>query len=77
MVIDAGDDHAVVWTKPDDWEVEPDMNAEGVFTSHPDGGTNVLFADGWVRFITRRIKPAVLRALLTRAGGEVIDRDEM
>jgi len=73
MVIDAGDDHAVVWTKPDDWEVEPVLNVEGIFKSHEDRGTNVAFADGSVRFIHDTIAAPTFRALLTRAGGEVIE----
>jgi prepilin-type N-terminal cleavage/methylation domain-containing protein/prepilin-type processing-associated H-X9-DG protein len=40
------------------------------------GGVNVLFADGGVRFLRQQIDPAVLMALATRAGGEVVDPAE-
>jgi len=76
MVVDAGDDNAVIWTKPEDWEVEPVLNVEGIFKSHEDRGTNMLFADGSVRFIHGTVAPATLRALLTRNGGEVIKAED-
>jgi prepilin-type processing-associated H-X9-DG protein len=76
MVADAGDENAVVWTKPDDWEVEPVLNVEGVFKSHEPGGSNVLFADGSVHFLSEKVKPSTLRALFTRSGGEVIAAED-
>ena len=36
------------------------------------GGTNVMFADGSVRFISKNIDTQTLRALVTRNGGETI-----
>jgi prepilin-type processing-associated H-X9-DG protein len=76
MVLDAGDDRAVEWTKPADWEFDPDPAVQSIFRSHEPGGTNMAFADGSVRFISATIQPATLRALFTRAGGEVIDAGE-
>ena len=34
MVVEAGDANAVIWTKPDDWQVDPEPNTAGVFSSH-------------------------------------------
>ena len=79
MVVEAGDANAVFWTKPDDWQVDPDLNTAGVFGSHTGvrgKGTDVGFADGSVRFLYETISPRVLRALLTRNGGEVISADD-
>ena len=79
MVVEAGDANAVVWTKPDDWETDPEPNLAGVFSSHKGAdanGSNFGFADGSVRFLGETIKPATLRALLTRNGGEVISADD-
>jgi prepilin-type processing-associated H-X9-DG protein len=76
MVLDAGDDRAVEWTKPADWEFDPDPAVQTIFTSHEPNGTNMAFADGSVRFIRVTIQAATLRALFTRAGGEVIGADE-
>jgi prepilin-type processing-associated H-X9-DG protein len=75
FVVDASNDRAVVWTKPDDWDVEPALDLKGVFGHHPSG-TNFAFADGWVRFIKDKVDPKVLEKLLTRDGGEVIGQDE-
>ena len=75
LVIDADDDQAVVWTKPDDWSVDPELKKEGLFSHHP-GGFNTLFADGSARFIKRTITLEVLRHLMTRNGGEVIKYED-
>jgi hypothetical protein len=72
LAVDADDDRAVVWTKPDDWEVGPATDKAGLFGKHP-GITIVLNGDGSVRAIKATTTPEMLRALVTRSGGEVID----
>lgn len=72
LAVDAGDDRAVVWTQPGDWEVDPEHVKDRLFGHHPEG-TIVLNADGSVKFQKATIRPATLRALLTRNGGEVVD----
>lgn len=74
-VVDAGDDRAVIWTAPDDWEVEAALKPETVLNHHRDGSPTG-FADGSVHFSRLNIKPDVLRKFLTPAGGEVISADE-
>jgi hypothetical protein len=74
MVVDASDALAVIWTKPDDWDIDPEPKREGLF-GHHERGTEMLFADGSVRFIKATISPVLLRGLLTRNGNEII-RDE-
>jgi prepilin-type processing-associated H-X9-DG protein len=69
---------AVPWTKPDELRLDPDPEKplpkfEG--KNHP-GGFNAAFGDGSVRFIKNSIDPVVLRALITRNGGEVINADD-
>jgi len=52
-----------------------DKPLQGYTTKLQDGtrGTTVLMGDGSVRTVRENINPAVLRAMVTRAGGEAID----
>ena len=71
MAVEVDDEHAVIWTKPDDLAFDPEHPAKGL--GGPDGrGFNALFCDGSVHFLQKDLDPKVLRALFTRAGGEVI-----
>ena len=73
MAVEA--DRAVSWTKPDDLPFDPAAPPSlfGAASNHP-GGFNVLFADGSVRFIKTSISVQTFRALITRAGGEVVNQ---
>ena len=80
MVVEAGDANAVIWTKPDDWQVDPEPTTAGVFQSHTGSrgkGTGVGYADGSVRFLHETISPRLLRALLTPNGGEIVSPDDL
>jgi prepilin-type processing-associated H-X9-DG protein len=44
-------------------------------SSYHANGANVLLADGSVRFLKDSVNLRVLRALITRAGGEVVSGD--
>ena len=70
-VVDASDDNAVTWTKPDDWDISAEIKARSLLGHHPKG-TNIGFLDGSVRFLKESISPKQLRALTTRNGGEYI-----
>lgn len=62
------------WLQPADFdqrELERVL-AEGLSSQHP-GGTQVLFADGSVRFIAATINRETFEALLTRTGDEQVD----
>ncbi len=72
MLLEVDDTHAPVWTKPEDFPVDlsqPAKGLGGVF----EGGFLAAFCDGYVRFIPDKINAKTLRAVFTRAGGEVID----
>ncbi len=69
----------IPWTKPEDIPIVIDpanfnQSMPPMGGTHP-GGFDALFADGSARFIKDSIAKQVLRALFTRAGGEVISRD--
>jgi beta-lactamase regulating signal transducer with metallopeptidase domain len=65
-------DAAVPWTKPEDL----DESHAGSFANFYQAGGRALFADGSVRLL-RPANPIVFRAVLTRAGGEVIDANSL
>jgi hypothetical protein len=71
MVVEANDDHAVTWTKPDDFR--PDRkNPVGPLVRKDMKGFHTAFADGSVRFMPPTIDADLFWALLTATGGEVI-----
>lgn len=68
----------IVWPEPRDLDADtmPMMiNQPGGIRSPHRGGANPGFCDGSVRFLDDSTDPAVLRALTTRDGGEVIPGD--
>ena len=62
----------VPWTSPQDIPFRVDGPVTGWEAAHL-GGFNAAFVDGSVRFQKSTIRESVLKALATRAGGEVID----
>ena len=75
MVVEVDDDHAVIWSKPEDLPYDIKNPTKGLGGLYEDG-FNALFCDGSVRFLSNTISPDVLRALFTRAGGEVTKPDD-
>ncbi len=74
LVVEIVPAKAVEWTKPADWEFDPekqiDMNDFGGLM--PGNVFNVAFADGSVRALSRSLDPETLKAMFTRNGGEVV-----
>src|SRR5205807_4060843 len=75
FVVDATDDRAVTWTKPDDWRFDPGKPLAGL-AGHHQGVFAVAFADGSVHLLRDTIAPQTLHALFTRNGGEIIQYEE-
>jgi prepilin-type processing-associated H-X9-DG protein len=71
FIVDATDEHAVIWTKPEDLKYDP-QRLLVAFLGHHEEGFNAAFVDGSVRFLQATIDPKTLQALFTRNGGEVI-----
>ena len=75
LVAEAGS--PVPWTKPrrtlrfDKTKPLPKLGRQF------DDGFHVAFADGSVRFLSRKSDPEVLRALITRSGGEIVAADRL
>ena len=74
MTVEAKRD--VPWTKPEDIPYDPakPLPEFGGFT---DEGFDAGFADGSVRFLSSRINPQLLKAILSRAGGELLSADAL
>jgi len=50
-------------------------NDNEIFSFHP-GGSNVLIADGSVRFLKDRTPIRIIASLVTRQGGEIVSADQ-
>lgn len=71
MAVEASDQSAIIWTKPDDLTPDPENPLRGLVGARP-GGFLVLLCDGSVRILQPDIDHRVLKALFTAAGGEVV-----
>ena len=76
MVVEANDEKAVPWTKPDDFEYDENNPAKGLGGLHPSVFL-AGFADGHVESIPNSIPADVLKAFFTRNGHEAIDRNRI
>jgi hypothetical protein len=69
MHIEVAPERAVVWTRPDDWEVDLNKPLEGLASPGRKEATATMF-DGSAHTLDLSMDPAVLRGMLTRAGQE-------
>ncbi|HZL90296.1 MAG TPA: DUF1559 domain-containing protein [Pirellulaceae bacterium] len=75
MVVEAGDEKAAVWTKPDDFEPDDKDPLKGLV--NPGGrGFNAAFCDGAVRLITKAVDAKTLKRLFQRNDGEPVEIPE-
>ena len=72
MIVEATPEKAVVWTKPDDLNVDLEKPLAGLVATGAKGFL-VAFCDGSVRFVSAKVDAATLKALFTIGGGEVVD----
>jgi hypothetical protein len=71
MIVEAAPEKAVIWTKPDDLPFDERNPRAGLFGMRP-GIVLVSMADGSVRTVSESISSEMLKALLTRSGGEPV-----
>lgn len=71
-IVEADEERAVPWTRPVDLSVHDKQPTRGLATHHA-GSFLIAFASGDVRFLPANLDASTLRALFTRAGGEVVN----
>lgn len=72
MAVEANPDQAVIWTKPDDLSYDPQQPLNGLGSVRPEG-FHVLMGDGSVHLKASDVDPKNFAAMVTVAGGEVIE----
>ncbi len=72
-VVEVSDALATIWTKPGDFVPDADNPVNGL-AGLRENVFMVGFCDGSVQVMSVDIDPTTLRAMFTRAGGEVIER---
>jgi hypothetical protein len=74
LLVEADDEHAVVWTKPDDLKYDPEHPQKGL-GGHFVGGFLVALADGSVRFLRKTISVKTLQNAFNPNDGGVLGDD--
>jgi len=74
LVVEADADRAVEWTRPKDLDYDADRPMKGLGNLRT-GGFNALFGDGSVQFLSNALNADMLKAFMTYAGGEVVNRN--
>ena len=72
VLVEASDEKAVVWTKPDDFEYSDDNPLTGLIGLYPNV-FNAAFADGSVRSLPATTVPDILKGLFSKDGSEVVN----
>jgi hypothetical protein len=71
LAVEAGDDKAVPWTKPEDLAFDPEDPAKAL-GDVPPAGFIALFFDGHVQTISKKVDAKTLKALITPSGAEPV-----
>lgn len=75
LMVEADADQAVEWTKPDDWQLDPNNPTRGLGTLR-HGGFLAAFADGHIEFVRDDRGPETIKAMMSPAGREVIQPEQ-
>jgi hypothetical protein len=70
-IVEASDEAAVIWTKPEEWVPNADDPLKGLVGLRPNG-FQAAMCDGSVRFISKNIDLNVLRLLFDRQDGQPV-----
>lgn len=72
-ILEVDEQHAVNWTEPTDFDFDEAEELISEIFPTQQSGANAAFYDGSIRFLSSEIDPAVLKALMTHGGGEVVN----
>lgn len=72
LVLEVDDDHAVTWTKPDDWAYDPKDPLQGIGRFWKDS-FQTAFCDGAVHQISFTVDPKKLKLIIEANDGNSID----
>jgi hypothetical protein len=72
MIVEADADQAVVWTRPDDWDYDPNNPTHGLGAMRL-GGFLAGTGDGALHFIQNDMPAHIIRAMMTRSGEENVN----
>ena len=73
LVVEAVD--PVEWTKPEEFEYSAEAALPKLGGKPFENGFNALFGDGSVRMMSNKVKEELMRAVITRNGGETIKEE--
>ena len=76
IILEVGEDKAVTWTKPDDFEFDPKQPLAGLGTI-PAAGFGAVFADCHVMILRKNIDAETFRKLILRADGENVNQSKL
>jgi hypothetical protein len=74
FLLDVSDEKGVIWTKPDDLQVDLSDPKKGIIGHYPDFFL-VALTDGSVRPVRKSVSNATLKAAFTVAGGDTLGTD--
>jgi hypothetical protein len=77
LLVAADDERAVIWTKPDDFDWQAENPAAGLGSLHAGGIFLAAFCDAHTQAIPKTVPKQTLKALFTKAGGEVVDLQKL
>jgi hypothetical protein len=76
MAVEANLDQSVVWTRPDDLNVDAKQPKKGLGAAR-ERGFLAVFADGSVRLLGAKTDDKTIKALFTIGGREIVDLDTL
>ncbi len=75
MIVEVDASESVPWTKPDDYQFDPNNPLRGLGNNRAQSLFLVGMVDGSTLILTKDISPKTLKAMMTTRGGEIVEMD--